>query len=213
MADPDQLVIYYQNLLIAQYATKPRAVATIGAVIGGTGDLGVVANAIYNQVRDGFDLATAAGKQLDTLGKLRGVARYFISLDLSKVFLPLPRYDAPGVGTLPGIADYDDVPQPPTIYTMTYNDFAQNTLTDGDFRRVIQFLAAVHSSDLSYGNLDKICYTFFAGNVNLKITGNMAITYQHLTSDTDNLFKIVNQMGLLPTPAGVSVATAEVASF
>lgn len=212
-ATSEQLISYYQALLISQYFNKPKAIGTIGALIGGTGESGLIANAIYNQVRDGFDLDTAVGKQLDTLGKFRGVDRQFDTLDLSKVFLPLVSYDDPDVGILPGIATYEDAVQPPSIYTMTYDDFNNNILQDGDFRRVIKFLAAVQSCDYAYATLDSICYTFFAGNVNLKVTGNMAITYQHLTSDTDQLFEIINGMGLLPSPAGVSVAVAEVGSF
>jgi len=204
---------YYQERLISQYFNKPKAYGTIAALVAGTGSYGLLADALYNQVRDGFDLDTAAGVQLDTLGKFRGVTRYFITLDLSKVFMQVVSYDDPDIATAIGIADYDDATQPPSWYTMTYEDFVQNTLQDGDFRRVIKFLAAVHSSDYAYGTLDAICYTFFAGNVNLIVTGNMAITYQHLTSDTDNLFSIINQMGLLPAPAGVSVAVAEVGSF
>lgn len=209
----EDIIEYYQNLLIAQYATKPKANGTIGALIGGTGNFGIVANAIYGQVRDGFDLDTAVGKQLDMLGLLRGVDRNFFSLDISKVFLPLVSYDDPDVGTLPGIASYDDPVQPPSIYTMTYDDFIENVLADGDFRRVIKFLAQVQSCDYAYGTLDAILYTFFADKVNLKVTGPMEITYQHLTSDTDNLFEIIHQMGLLPSPAGVHVLVTEVGSF
>lgn len=213
-ATAEELQAFYQNTLIAQYATKPKAVATIGALIAGAnGDMGLIANALPNQVRDGFDITTAVGKQLDLLGKLRGVARYTTAVSLSKTFLPLPRYDAAGVGTLPGIATYEDAVQPPSTYIMTYSGFVQNTIQDGDFRRVIKFQAAVQSCDYAYGTLDAICYTFFAGNVNLIVTGAMQIEYEHLTSDTDNLFAIINQMGLLPAPAGVNVTTTEVGSF
>lgn len=212
-ATSEQLLEYYANTLIAQYFNKPKAVGTIRALLGGTGAYGLIADAIANQVRDGFDLETAVGAQLDMLGKLRGVTRYLATLDLAKVFLPLVDYDDPDVGTLPGLANYDDAVQPPSIYTMTYEDFITTALQDGDFRRVIKFLAKVQSCDYAYGTLDAICYTFFDGNVNLKITGPMQITYQHLTSDTDNLFTIIRQMGLLPGPAGVEVLSEEVASF
>lgn len=212
-ATSEQLLEYYANTLIAQYFNKPKAVGTIRALLGGTGAYGLIADAIANQVRDGFDLDTAVGQQLDWLGKLRGVTRFLATLDLSKVFLPLVDYDDPDVGTLPGIANYDDAVQPPSTYTMTYEDFITTVLQDGDFRRVIKFLAKVQSCDYAYGTLDAICYTFFDGNVNLKITGPMQITYQHLTSDTDNLFTIIRQMGLLPGPAGVEVLSEEVASF
>lgn len=208
------LIEYYEALLISQYSGKPKASATIGALMGGSqGTLGLIANAIYTQVRDAFDLATAQGTQLDFLGKLRGVTRRFASLDLSKTFIGITTYGAADMGTVLGIASYETSPQPPGWYTMTYEDFLSSTLLDGDFRRVIMFLAAVHSCDYAYGTIDAICYTFFAGNVNLKVTGNMALTYQHLTTDTDDLFEIISQMGLLPAPAGVSIAVSEVGSF
>lgn len=211
-ATSEQIIEYYQNTLIAQYATKPKANATIGALMGGTGAYGLIAEAIYNQVRDGFDLATAQGKQLDLLGKFRGVDRYFNTLNLDKSFIQVMSYDDPDRGTAIGIPSYEDT-QPPSWYTMTYDDFVENTLQDGDFRRVIMFLAALSSCDYTYGTLDAILYTFFAGNVNMIVSANMEITYQHLTSDTDNLFSIINQMGLLPSPAGVAVVVAEVGSF
>ena len=212
-AQSQELAHYYEELILAQYRDKPKAVATIVALISGTGEYGLIASALPNQVRDAFDIDTAVGKQLDMLGKLRGVGRYFITIDLSKTFLPLVDYDDPAAGTLIGIANYDDAVQPPAAHTMTYDDFILNTLQDGDFRRVIKFLAAVHSCDYSYAILDSILYTFFIGNVNLKVNGNMAIIYQHLTSDTDNLFLAINQMGLLPTPAGVGVTVSEVGAF
>lgn len=213
-ANPQSIVAYYQALLIVQYANKPKAVGTIGALMGGAdGQHGLVAAAIYNQVRDGFDLATAVGQQLDFLGELIGPTRFLNTLNLSKDFIGITTYGAPDMTTVFGIATYETDPQPPSWYTMTYEDFVQGTLLDGDYRRVLQFLAQVQSSDYAYATLDKICYTFFSENVNLKVTGNMAITYQHLTSDTDNLFTLIEQMALLPTPAGVSIAVAQVASF
>lgn len=213
-ATAETLVAYYKATLIAQYRDKTKAQATIGALMGGSdGSYGLIADAIVNQVRDGFDLETAVGVQLDMLGKLRGVTRFLATLSLGRIFLPLVPYDDPDVGILPGIATYEDAVLPPTTYTMTYDDFTPTRLADADFRRVIQFLAALSSAEYTYAKLDLICYSFFEGNVNLKITGNMAITYQHLTSDTDDLFAIINQLGLLPAPAGVSVATAEVAAF
>lgn len=213
-ATAEQVIAYYEALLISQYLNKPKAAAHVGCLIGGSdGTVGLIGNAIVAQVRDAFDVATAAGQQLDFLGKLRGVTRYFLGLDLSKQFLQITTYGAADMGTVNGLATYETSPQPPSWYTMTYEDFVENTLLDGDFRRVIMFLAQVHSCDYAYGTLDAIMYTFFGGNVNLKVTANMAFTYQHLTTDTDNLFEIVKQMGLLPAPAGVSVTVQEVGAF
>lgn len=208
-----ELVAYYQALLPRQYAGKPHAAATIGALAGGAdGQHGIIANAVALQVRAGFDLKTAVGKQLDFLGELIGVTRYFEGLDVSKTYLAFPSINDPSFGTYKGFSS-EQLPQPPSWYWLSVKDFLPNTLVDSDYRRVLMFVAQVNASDYSYSSLDATCYNFFGGNANLKVTGNMSITYQHLTSDTDNLFSIVSQMGLLPAPAGVTVATQEVASF
>lgn len=210
MSNPtsEGLVAYYTKLLIAQYHDKPKAIDTVAAI-----SEGIIADAIYTQVRDGFDIETAVGKQLDSLGQLRGVTRYVFGLDLTKDYLQLIDYDYLTPGSAFGLASYDDVVQPPVWYTITYDDFIANTLLDGQFRRVIQFLAKVHSCDYTYSTLDSICYDAFAANVNLVNNEDMTITYQHLTSDTDDLFEILKQMNLLPVSAGVSYTVQEVLSF
>ena len=69
MTDQD-IIAYYANLLILQYREKPKAYATIEAL---------VALAIMNQlpvdVLNGFDFDTAEGDQLDVIGKYVGVSR------------------------------------------------------------------------------------------------------------------------------------------
>lgn len=64
------LIIYYANLLILQYIGKPRAYATIQAL---------VQPAIMDQlpiaVQNAFDIDTAVGVQLDVLGKYVGISR------------------------------------------------------------------------------------------------------------------------------------------
>lgn len=70
MATSQEFQNYYADLLILQYKTQPKARATIQALIKelyGSGSLLDLVN--------GFDLDTAVGKQLDTLGKYIGLGR------------------------------------------------------------------------------------------------------------------------------------------
>lgn len=70
MATTQSIVAYYTNLLIRQYATKPKAIAHVAAL---------VTPAVMDQMplaaMNAFNLSTAVGKQLDILGKYIGVSR------------------------------------------------------------------------------------------------------------------------------------------
>ncbi len=209
----ETLQAYYAALPIVQYKSDPKFAGTLGLLLAGSdGAHGVLANAVYTQVRDGFDLKTAVGQQLDFLGELIGPPRYFEGLVVSDIFTAIPSYGDPNPGSYAGLSAYG-LSQPPSWYTMSYDDFTDSTLADGDYRRVLQFLASVQSCDYAYATLDAILFKWFGNNVNLIVTGPMAITYQHLTSDPDGLFNIIAQMNLLPAPAGVAVTVQQVASF
>ena len=62
---------YYSNLLILQYHDKPKAKATIEAVVN------LLPDELIQEVVGGFDIETAVGKQLDILGEYLGVDRYY----------------------------------------------------------------------------------------------------------------------------------------
>jgi len=67
----DELKEYYANLLILQYIGKPKAYATIEALV----ELPIMDQIILDVV-NGFELDTAVGDQLDILGQYIGVTRY-----------------------------------------------------------------------------------------------------------------------------------------
>lgn len=71
MATTDQVVQYYQGLLILQYQGKPKALATIAALVSM-----VIADQVYRAVQDAFSLDTAEGVQLDAIGNIVGASRY-----------------------------------------------------------------------------------------------------------------------------------------
>ena len=62
---------YYSNLLILQYHNKPKAKATIEAVVN------LLPDELIQEVINGFDIETAKGKQLDILGEYIGVDRFY----------------------------------------------------------------------------------------------------------------------------------------
>lgn len=66
----DALIDYYAKLLIAQYIGQPKASATIMALASI-----FIVNQLPAQVRDGFQIGSAVGAQLDIIGKYVGVTR------------------------------------------------------------------------------------------------------------------------------------------
>ena len=63
---------YYSNLLILQYHNKPKARATVEASVG------VLPDDIILDVINGFDMDSAVGAQLDTIGIYVGVDRFYL---------------------------------------------------------------------------------------------------------------------------------------
>lgn len=67
----NEIIDYYANLLILQYAKAPRAYATIQALVKP-----VIMDQLPVAVQNAFGVDTAVGKQLDVIGKYMGVTRY-----------------------------------------------------------------------------------------------------------------------------------------
>ncbi len=202
----DQLAAYYQNLLIIQYKGKPKAAATVGLL-----SAQVIADLIYSQVQDGFDLATATGAQLDIIGAYIGVYRTLAGFTPSGIsYFQLPTYADGGSG-FGGFADYSDV-TPPMDFWILYSAIPTTfTMSDGQMSQLIQYVIAVHASDHSNASIDLILQQFFGAYVTLTDNGDMTLTYTHdLTNDPNLLFEIVNYLGLLPQPAGVTVNVVEI---
>lgn len=76
MATTQELIDYYADRLIIQYVGKPKAYATMQALVEG-----LIMDQLPTQVLNAFDLNTlnsgapAVGDQLDILGKYAGVSR------------------------------------------------------------------------------------------------------------------------------------------
>jgi hypothetical protein len=74
MSENSNLIEYYKNLLILQYSGLTKASATIQAIAEK-----IILYDLLVSIRDGFNIDTAVGKQLDILGKYTGVSRELYS--------------------------------------------------------------------------------------------------------------------------------------
>lgn len=204
------LVEYYENLLVIQYKTKPNAVATIGALA-----TEVVADQIYSQVLNGFNLFAAngfpeaIGAQLDILAQYVGAPREIFGYSPAIPYFALYSYIAVPPSNV-GFASYTDVADPVDnwlSYTTSQTTFV---LTDGQLQLLIAYLIAVHKSDTTIASIDLILQTFFGSYATLTDNEDMTLTYTHQLSDPNHLFSIINQINALPHPAGVGITVVEV---
>jgi hypothetical protein len=203
---PEQLVDYYVGLLIMEYFGLPKASGMISAVVSQA-----VASMIVLQVRSGFSLSSASGKQLDCIGQLIGAQRAVPGFVPGVEKFAMPGYPDPDAGDYIGFARYDDNPVP-NGHWARYNDIdTAYIMADGIFAQFIRFLVAVRASDYSLEAIDDICFAFFGTLVVITDNLNMSMTYTHdETNDPGVLFAILKYLRLLPRPAGVSYTVIEV---
>lgn len=200
----EDLIAYYQNVLIIQYKTMPNAVATIGLLSSQ-----VVANLIYSQVLDGFSLDSAVGAQLDILAAYVGLTRAVAGFSPSVTFLQLPFYADGGSG-FGGFGSYTNLSAPSDFWKSYTTMTDSYVLSDGQLRALIQYLVTIRNSNFSNQVIDQVMERFFGQYVTLTDGEDMTLTYTHSAStDPSQLFAIVNYLGLLPSPAGVTITVVE----
>lgn len=204
-----ELLTYYSNLLIVQFATKTKARGTVGALV-----TEVVADLIVQAVQNAFDLDTAVGAQLTTLAEYRGLTRSIFGLDVTKNYFSLvPVADDPE--DYFGFATVDMAPGDIPDYFLRLVDITAltYTLNDGELRALIQYVADLHKVYQSVGQVQPILSAAFGGWIYARDNMNMSVTYEaHLSLKPpgNDLFQFVVALGLLPTPAGVAVSVVEV---
>lgn len=189
---------YYVDLLIMEYFGLPKAGGVVGAYAQQA-----IADLIVIQVRDGLNLAVATGAQLDLLGQLVGARRAVPGFASGANNFSMPRYADGAAGTYVGFARY--VGLDVTGHWPRYTDIPTSyIMAEGVFAEFIEFLVAVRASSYTLKELDAIFFAFFGALVKIIDNENMTMTYQHSAADMGVLFAILQYLGLLPHPAGVS---------
>lgn len=199
MANVDDIVSYYADLLIIQYHNKPKAKAMIELFARE-----VLASGIMFDVRDGYDLETAVGVQLDVIGKYVGVDRFYTGQVLDNYF---------------SFIDYDEVTSPPagrigySIYStfetkvgrfLTYYGVLSSglVLSDDDFRFLIKLKIIQNNSNHSHKSIDDSIFAFFGDTVRPDSGGNMIMDY-FVDVNAAAIVGVAIQKKILPKPAGV----------
>lgn len=180
--------------VISQYANSPVLLALLRRLNTAI-DQGANIEAFYSGV---WDLRTATGYGLDVWGRIVGVNRV-LRVPLGGFFGFREATDALtfGEGIWAGRG------------TLTSN----YALADDAFRRLIFAKAALNITDGSIPSINAALMILFPdhGNCYVRDNGGMSMTYVFGAALSPLELAIVSQSGVLPKPAGVSVAGEVVA--
>lgn len=206
----NNLLEYYQNLLIIQYNGKNKASATIKMIANL-----ILVNLLILQVRDGFNWKTAVGSQLDIIGKWLGVTRdYKGSLYWGQTFLSYPNSDdlVPDDKTdnlQHGYSDYDTF-ETDTGGVLTYESlgFVEQSLSDDDNRVILGLKIIKNSINHTAKNIDDAIWEYFNGQVYTTWEPHEII--YHYPSSMTTIIEVCNYKNVLPAPTGVSIVLREI---
>lgn len=196
----DQIIEYYTNLLIIQYNKLPNASATIALFIEQ-----LVADGIYFDVKNGYNLDTAVGVQLDVLGKYIGVSRFFGAMMFEDYFSfslydPKPEIYTGSVG----FCDYSDLAKPG--FWMVYDAIVNTTysLSDADYRLILKLKILQNNSNHSDKEIDDGIFEIFGDLLIPQDNYNMTMNYI-VDPSIEDLINIAYNKGVLPKPMGVEI--------
>lgn len=177
--------------ILSQYANSPALCSFIEAWNQMLDPRGLT-DSWYNLV---WNVQTAQGYGLDVWGRIVGVSR-ILSISASKYL---------------GFREANDLTEEGFNQAPWYRgvDATSNyRLSDEGFRLLIYAKALANISDGSIVALNKILTTLFAGQGDAYVQddGGMAMTYVFKFVPTDVQASIIQNSGVLPRPAGVSVS-------
>lgn len=201
--DINALIEYYVNLIIIQYSDKPKAQATIRALV----DV-VLANGILFDIRDGYNIDTAVGVQLDIIGKYVGVDRFFEVNDPIDYFSLVDYAETtPYDEQKHGFTDYADWEDFQFNGTINYNSVLSQTnrLNDDDYRVIIKLKILQNNINHSHKSIDDGVFEFFGADVRPDSLGDMQMTY-FITSNITAVALAALTKKLLPRPMGVGLS-------
>lgn len=202
-----ELADYYVARLASQYRLQTKAPAHVGLFAKQ-----MLADALAMEISPAFNIDTAAGEQLDIIGKYVGVDRDVQVADTRPYF---------GFVT----ADYPTEPQNPngfviaaslTInangvwYETEFTNQSVSQLSDYQYRQLIKIKIATNSSDNTMASLQALIATFFDGQLQVRDNKDMTMAY---------FYGLAIQLPLsvlqtyLPRPMGVGITVDRNISF
>ena len=195
-------MINWDETLLSQYVDSPTLVGLLQSFNDAVDPTINIAN-FYSNI---WNIATAVGNGLDIWGQIVGVSRY-LQVSASNYLGFKEAYTAPTASTGPqpfGQAPFGSG----TALTTTF------ALADAQYRRLILVKAAANISNLSIPSINALLQAEFStsdginpyGSAYVINSGSMSFQY-HLTFVPSAVqIAIINNSGVFPRPAGVSVS-------
>jgi hypothetical protein len=195
-----ELIKYYVDLLIIQYKSKPKARATIEALISV-----LMITKIIRDLKHSYNVDTARGPFQDILGKYIGLARTATGFAFDRDYFAYIAYsDNPPVPGKEGYGTYD-IPFADVEF-LAYESELQSKyeLTDEEYRIVQRFKILRNNLDMTTTNIDNAIFSIFGGAIIFTDHQDMAITYE-VPEGLANIAAIAQTQDLLPRPCGVDL--------
>jgi hypothetical protein len=191
----EEVKSYYSGLLIKQYRSKPKAIATIKLLANTAFADGIILN-----LARAFDIDTAVGAQLDIIGRIVGVERNVKNLDLGKIYVQLARYTETPAGIRFG--KYTDATYVSGRMSHYYiNSFY--TLSDFQMRYLIKIKIIQNCTNMTTKYLTEALYAVFEDNIT--ITDNKDMTMDiDVAAGWRDIYDIADYVGAWPYPMGVT---------
>lgn len=197
MASLDTTITYYVGRLLYQYQ-RPKAQQAIAILVKQ-----IFADGLPWVLQDAFNLNTAIGAQLDTLGKYIGLPR-----DIGDP-TPLPFFGfVDYVNTNPqnqnGLTDYNSsINSGVVFFEYGYSQQAATALSDTSYAFMLFLKIALNTSDNTLYSIQEILLTTLNGNVRVVDNRDMSLTYYVGTNIPVSPTVLAPY---LPRPMGVRVA-------
>jgi hypothetical protein len=190
----------YAGFLITQYRAKPKAQMTVKLLTNSA-----VCDGLPLQLQTCFDLATASGNQLTILGKIIGVPRNIVGLDLIHTFYNTTRYS--GTPASIGFLRYNSSSK--TTLIMRYVNNASYTLSDLELRALIYLRIISNTKPRTTKAIKEGLWQYFGSDISVATLANMSATFTVAHKYT-NPFLVAIFLGIVPVPMGVSVTASYV---
>lgn len=190
----EELKNYYAGLLIIQYGSKPKAIATIKCLVNNS-----LCDDLPQQLRDAWDLDSAFGAQLTIIGRIVGVPRNIYGLDLAHTFWSFARY-AFGGGN--GFNRYSS-----SLNGNLFKRYASNatyTLSDFEMKALINLRIMYNNYYTSLKVIKESLYTLFGGSIDIIDNLDSTIDY-NFEEPYHNVGAVCEFLGnVLPKPMGIT---------